>query len=313
VNALASIKEAAQALGGEVYRGREVLAPGPGHSRNDRSLQVLFDPQAPDGFVVRSYANDDFRECREHVKSALGIATDYRSRRAAPRPVAVADTGRDEKAANRKRWALDLWRSAVDPRDTAVQLYFQIHREGLDLSADICGRVLRYQPACPWRNAATDETERHPAMLALMRDIRTNEAKAIHRTLLHPDGRPQLEPNGQKKRRMLGDATRAVIKLDPDEAITAGICLGEGIETSQSARMLGIRPTWATGSVSTLGVFPVLDALDCIALLGESDKKGANASAVAQVGAAWAAAGKEVVVVKSPHGDVDDARRRGAR
>jgi hypothetical protein len=65
--------------------------------------------------------------------------------------------------------------------------------------------------------------------------------------------------------------------------------------------------------VSTIGTFPVLGGIECLTLLGESDKKGANAWAVAQVGARWVAAEREVVVVKPEHGDVDDVRRRAAR
>jgi hypothetical protein len=41
----------ARALGGEVH-GEEILAPGPGHSADDRSLSVKLDANAPGGFVV---------------------------------------------------------------------------------------------------------------------------------------------------------------------------------------------------------------------------------------------------------------------
>src|SRR3984893_11304738 len=47
----------ARALGGNVS-GHNVVAPGPGHSRADRSLSVKLDPSAPDGFIVHSFAGD---------------------------------------------------------------------------------------------------------------------------------------------------------------------------------------------------------------------------------------------------------------
>ena len=47
----------ARALGGSVS-GRNVVAPGPGHSRTDRSLSIKIDPAAPDGFIVHSFAGD---------------------------------------------------------------------------------------------------------------------------------------------------------------------------------------------------------------------------------------------------------------
>ena len=45
------IRNIARGLGGEVA-GRQVLAPGPGHSRKDRSLSVRLDERAPDGFLI---------------------------------------------------------------------------------------------------------------------------------------------------------------------------------------------------------------------------------------------------------------------
>jgi len=66
------LKAAARALGGEVSGG-QVLCPGPGHSSKDRSLSVRFSPDAPDGFVVNSFSNDDFGDCRDCVREKLGL------------------------------------------------------------------------------------------------------------------------------------------------------------------------------------------------------------------------------------------------
>ena len=62
----------ARALGGEVV-GRKILAPGPGHSAADRSLSIRLEPTAPDGFLVYSFAGDDWIACRRHVRARLGI------------------------------------------------------------------------------------------------------------------------------------------------------------------------------------------------------------------------------------------------
>src|SRR6516225_4424731 len=69
---LPSINKIAQLLGGEVT-GEEVLAPGPGHSAQDRSLAIKLDGAAPDGFVVHSFAGDDAIACRDHVRKKLGL------------------------------------------------------------------------------------------------------------------------------------------------------------------------------------------------------------------------------------------------
>ena len=70
--ALPSIAKIAELLGGEV-RGDHVHAPGPGHSADDRSLSVLLDASAPEGFVVNSFAGDDALRCRDHVRDKLGL------------------------------------------------------------------------------------------------------------------------------------------------------------------------------------------------------------------------------------------------
>ena len=49
----------ARALGGEVFRGTQILCPGPGHSKNDRSPHVWIDPSSVGGFRCHSYCGDD--------------------------------------------------------------------------------------------------------------------------------------------------------------------------------------------------------------------------------------------------------------
>jgi hypothetical protein len=67
-----SLAQIAQALGGKVSAG-QVLAPGPGHSPIDESLSVKLSASAPDGFVVYSHSGDDVNECRDYVRSKLGL------------------------------------------------------------------------------------------------------------------------------------------------------------------------------------------------------------------------------------------------
>jgi putative DNA primase/helicase len=69
-----TVNRIAEALGGEVSGG-QVLAPGPGHSAQDRSLSVKLDDTAPDGFLVHSFAGDDPVACRDHVRRKIGLST----------------------------------------------------------------------------------------------------------------------------------------------------------------------------------------------------------------------------------------------
>ena len=68
----------ARALDGTVS-GNQVLAPGPNHSRQDRSMVVWLDPSSPGGFRCHSFAGDDWRECRDYVRARLGLGDGSRA------------------------------------------------------------------------------------------------------------------------------------------------------------------------------------------------------------------------------------------
>ena len=70
------LQSLARALNGEVIsarQGREVLAPGPGHSAKDRSMCVRLDFEAPEGFLTHSFAGDDPIVCRDYVRQCAGL------------------------------------------------------------------------------------------------------------------------------------------------------------------------------------------------------------------------------------------------
>ena len=60
---LPPLAKIAEVLGGDAGRF-DVLAPGPGHSSADRSLAVRPDENAPDGYLVHSFAGDDAVACK---------------------------------------------------------------------------------------------------------------------------------------------------------------------------------------------------------------------------------------------------------
>lgn len=65
----------ARALGGDLS-GNNITAPGPNNidRRNDRSMSITVDPNAPDGFVVHSHSakNTDI-ECKDYVRRLAGL------------------------------------------------------------------------------------------------------------------------------------------------------------------------------------------------------------------------------------------------
>ena len=182
-----------------------------------------------------------------------------------------------------------LWDQGVDPRGTPGETYLRSRR--LELDSDVAGEVLRWHPHLR-------------AMLALFRNIQTNEPQAISRTFLDHESR-------KIERRFMGPVGGAAIKLDADEDVLGGLHIGEGVETCLAARMLGLRPAWALGSAGAIAAFPVLSGIECLSLLREHDD--ANKRAADTCAAAWMTAGREVFNVLPRAGkDINDAIKGAA-
>jgi putative DNA primase/helicase len=293
---LHDLRSLARALDGEVV-GAQVLAPGPGgHSRKDRSLSVRLSPTAPDGFLAFSHAGDDWRACRDYVRERLGLSRETAPRRPPegrqrpsqpPQTQPLTQTQTQDDEHERKiASALSLWAAGFDPRGTPAETY--LDSRCLMLDADIAGPVLRWHPDIG-------------AMLALFRNIRTDEPQAVSRTFINREGK-KLE------RRFLGPVGGAAIKLDADDWVTLGLHLAEGIETAMAGQQLGLRPIWALGSAGAIASFAVLSGVECLSLLAEADEASARASR--QCSDRWRAAGREIRIV-SPIGgkDLNDVTR----
>ena len=303
-----TLSEIAQALGGKVH-GRQVLAPGPGHSRKDTSLSVRLATSSPKGFVVHSFCGDDWRDCEEHVASALGLPLDHwreHKERRAPDPIENmqrkqrridAERREAEDEARRQRNARTIWNAAGDPRGSIVETY--LRSRGLDLPDDVAGEAIRFHPRCPW------ETQFVPAMVVPFRNIHTGEITGIHRIGLTPDAR-------KIDRKMPGTIAGAAVMLYPPEAVSLGLAIGEGVETGLAARQLGIRPVWALGSVDAIRSFPVLSGVEGLTILGETGDGGASDRAGREVGTRWHRAGRGVeIIVPRVSGDLNDALQAG--
>jgi putative DNA primase/helicase len=93
--------------------------------------------------------------------------------------------------------------------------------------------------------------------------------------------------------------------------VLAGLHIGEGIETCMTARLLGLRPTWALGSAGEIGKFPVLNGIERLTILAEHDE--ANRIGRQLCGERWDQAGREVLINYSVVGkDLNDAIRSGS-
>ena len=291
------VSNAATALGGRVTGPNTILCPGPGHSPKDRSLSVKFDPTAPDGFLTYSHAGDDWHECRDYVRERLGLPRwepgDEQRRSVPPQHVGKWDLAATDAEADEgpRIWTEDevlriaaarrMWEEAQDPRGTLAERYLREHRR-LDPPDDLAGRVLRFHPACPWRNENTGKTDRIPALIVPFRSVDDDAVTGIHRIALEPFS---AKPN----RRMLGIVHRAAIKLDP---VGEQLAVGEGVETCMASRELGYGPTWALGSTGGISFFPIIDGVKTLLILGE--RGDASAQAIKFCGTRWKNAGRRV-------------------
>jgi putative DNA primase/helicase len=297
-------------LGGRVVGRNRVSAPGPGHSRKDRSLSIKLDPRAPEGFLVYSHAGDSWAESRDHVREKLGLPAwqpgDDQDRR-----VPASKIERFDRAAvnaevsprewtkddiRRINWARDIWREGRDPNNTIAEIYLKQHRK-LELNDGLAGNVLRFHPAVPWRCEDTGQTIKVPALIAAFRSIDDNAVTGIQRVRLNADG-------SKYGRRMLGIVERAAVKLAmPDNGT---LVIGEGVETCLAAIQLGFKPAWAVGSAGSISRFPVIAGVKQITLLGEND--ATSAGAVEICNERWQSAGRTVSIVlpDDGYGDLND-------
>ncbi len=219
-----------------------------------------------------------------------------------PPPVAPKD--RPQPAASTET-ARVVWREAMAAGAAASLVPRYLAARGLQFDP---GAPLRFHPACPRGRA-----ERLPAMLALMTDPVTGAPCGVHRTFLTADGRAKAPPgqNGEPARMMLGNA--GVIRLIPDEDVTLGVGLAEGIETALSVmQTFGWRPVWAATSAGAIARFPVLPGAECLTIFADADKAGA--AAADQCGNRWCEVGREVQIFTAPpQEDFNDRVRKQAR
>jgi putative DNA primase/helicase len=195
--------------------------------------------------------------------------------------------------------ALAIWEAAGDLAGTLGLSYLTRPKatggRALDVHEGVSGRVLRFHPRCPWRQDCV------PAVIALYRDIRTDEPKAILRIGLTPDGR-------KIDRMALGPKAGCAVKLTADEDVEAGLHIGEGVETMMASIMQGFAPAWALGDTGGVETFPVLCGIDVMTICVDHDANAAGQMASSICYDRWIEAGREVwsVIPNEVDADMND-------
>jgi hypothetical protein len=229
----------------------------------------------------------------------LGEAPHARFEAAPPRPAASAPVAHGSSVPATLGFARRIWGEAVPAAGTLVEAYLA-SRHGLRLPADA---PLRFHPECP-----RGPDERWPAMLALMTDPLTGEPRGVHRTFLARDGSGKA-PGPMPAKMMAGAA--GVVRLVPDEEVTLGLGIAEGIETALAVMQhFDWRPVWAACSAGGIAAFPALPGIGCLTVFADAD--GAGMGAARGCCRRWSGTGVEARLLAPPAGDWNDDAPPGA-
>ena len=177
--------------------------------------------------------------------------------------------------------AESIWRRTAPLRGSLGEVYLR-HRGCVLPPTD---SDLRFLPA----------TDRHPPSLcARVTDAVTNAPLSLHFTRLASDGRGKAGTDCDKML-LAGHRKRGgVIRLWPDECVTHGLALAEGIESALAGAHL-FTPAWAAIDASNLAQFPVLPGVDAITIFADHDDVGLKAARTCA--RRWAEAGREADLV----------------
>jgi Toprim domain len=304
------LRAIARALGGEVV-GRQVVAPGPGHSPRDRSLSVTISAAAPEGFLAFSHAGDDFAECRDHVKARLGIDRRQQENRPQTPPRRPTQPPRDDDRDTRalilaRQIAFELRPILGSPGETYLRDVRKIVTSAIE-------DVLERTDGVGWHPAVYFNEPGHAlhgrklgCIVGVMTDpITAMPTGGISRTYIH---------EGQKvtKAKSLGPA--GIVRLSLDEDVLERLHIAEGLETALAGMSKGLRPMWATGSTAIMAKFPVLSGIKALTIIADHDANGAGERAAAAVASRWREAGKEARVWRPKSiGDLNDILIGGAK
>jgi len=248
-----------KALGGK-WAGRYGLARCPVHADSTPSLKISDSTHR--GIDVHCFAGCDWKDIKNELRRQGLLNGSFSAERVIPAPA--------EDEHKNIAPALSLWRGSVPLPGTLGETYFTEHR-GLKIGDLNLEHAIRYHPV-------------HRMVVALMTDAISNDPIGIHRTFLDANGK-------KRERKMLG--RQGVVRITPDEDVTLGLGIAEGIEDAL-AIALEWGPAWAATSAGAIERFPVLSGIEHLTIFADADSAGTRAARVCAD--RWIAAGQEAQI-----------------
>jgi putative DNA primase/helicase len=127
-----------------------------------------------------------------------------------------------------------------------------------------------------------------PAMIGrVSRATDAGHTLGLHLTALHAEGERVV----RGERRYLAAKAGGVIRLHPDECVTYGLAVGEGIESTLALHDMTRVPAWAAMDAGNLARLPVLAGIDHLHVGVDRDPSGTGQRAAIEIMTRWRAAG----------------------
>ncbi|MCO4881563.1 toprim domain-containing protein [Paraburkholderia caribensis] len=207
-------------------------------------------------------------------------------RQLSSRAASRADVDRPARATLDPRW-LGYWRSLGAVRDIG-----RAYLESRACALPPADGDLRFDPDAEHPSGYVG-----PCLVALVTDVLTGVPISLHRTWVNADGsKSDVDP----PRLLLGGHRKAggVIRLWPDEYLTQGLAIAEGIETALSLARV-FQPAWAMIDAGNLGKLPVLAGVDALTIAVDDDPAGIRAADTCAE--RWAWCDRDVTLVEVGH------------
>jgi DNA primase len=236
-----------------------------------------------------------FADAVEDLASRAGLLPGRfgETRRVTPPPVVRRQSAEQiaKEIAEKIEWARRAWGRAVPVSGTLGETY--LRNRGI---TDGLPPSIRFAPA-QWHK---DTQTYVPALVVAFQAI-DGPLIAIHRTYLRPDGSDRDRERGKLA---MGPYAGGAVRLNPP---AARMLIGEGLESSLSARQATGIPTWA--GLSTSGIrsmlLPPLPLASDVTIAADHDANGAGQKAARTAARRWMREGRQVRIALPPEPDTD--------